>query len=98
MFLATLLNILPLELEMGLLAGFAIASSGYIQAYSKKGCDGKREKFDIDKFFTTVLIGGAVGLLLAFVGSFEGAINLFLVNAGIVSIVSSLIKAFLRIK
>jgi len=98
MILAELITILPLELEMGLLAGLAVAISGYIQAYSKIDKDGKRENFSADKFATTVLIGGVVGFILAFVGTFEGAISLFLINAGIVAIVGSLIKAFLRMK
>ncbi|MDD3084107.1 MAG: hypothetical protein PHP82_03730 [Candidatus ainarchaeum sp.] len=96
MFL-TIISFLPLELEMGLLAGFAVASSGYIQAYSRMDEKGNREKFNVDKFFTTIVIGGAVGLGLAFVGSFENTMNLFLINAGIVAIVGSLIKAILRI-
>ena len=98
MILAELATTFPLELEMGLLAGLAVAIAGYIQAYSKRDAEGKREKFSIDKFVTTVLIGGAAGLCLAFIGTFEGAISLFLVNAGIVAIVGSLIKAFLRLK
>lgn len=98
MILAELITFLPLELEMGILAGLAVAISGYIQAYSKKTEDGKHEKFSADKFVTTVLIGGAAGLALAFIGQFDGAVTLFLVNAGIVAIVGSLIKAFLRIK
>jgi len=98
MILAELLTLLPLELEMGILAGFAVAISGYIQAYSKPDKDGNREKFSFDKFVTTVLIGGAAGLSLAFIGNFEGTISLFLVNAGIIAIVGSLIKAFLRMK
>jgi hypothetical protein len=93
-----LFGFLPLELEMGLLAGFAVAFSGYIQAYSKKDDKGVREKFSVDKFLATVIIGGCAGLFLGFVGTFEGTISIFLVNAGIVAIVGSLIKAFLRIK
>jgi hypothetical protein len=89
---------LPLEIELGLLAGLAVAASGYIQAYSKKDKDGKREKFSVDKFFTTVFIGGLAGLVLSFFGTFESTISIFLVNAGIVAIVGSLVKAFLRIK
>jgi len=89
---------LPLEVEMGLLAGLAVAISGYIQAYSKKKKDGAREKFSADKFITTVLIGGVAGATLAFFGTLQGTLELFLVNAGIVAIVGSLIKAFLRIK
>ena len=98
MILAEFVTFLPLELEMGLLAGFAVAISGYIQAYSKKDKEGNREKFSVDKFVTTVLIGGAAGLCLAFIGQFDGAVSLFLINAGIVAIVGSLIKAFLRMK
>jgi hypothetical protein len=92
-----LFNFLPLELEMGLLAGLAVAVSGYIQAYSKKDDKGNREKFNVDKFFTTIIIGGVVGLGLAFVGSFENTMSIFLINAGIVAIVGSLVKAILRI-
>ena len=98
MILVEFISFLPLELEMGLLAGLAVAFSGYVQAYSKKDKDGNREKFSVDKFVTTTLIGGGAGLCLAFIGNFDGAISLFLVNAGIVAIVGSLIKAFLRIK
>jgi len=98
MILVELVTFLPLELEMGILAGLAVAISGYIQAYSKKTTDGSHEKFSADKFVTTVLIGGAAGLCLAFIGQFDGAVTLFLVNAGIVAIVGSLIKAFLRMK
>jgi len=98
MILAEFIAFLPLELEMGILAGLAVAISGYIQAYSKKDKDGNREKFSVDKFITTVLIGGAAGLSLAFIGQFQGTISLFLINAGIIAIVGSLIKAFLRIK
>jgi hypothetical protein len=98
MILAEMMTILPIELEMGLLAGLAVAISGYIQAYSKKDKDGNREKFSIDKFFTTILIGGAVGIVLAYFGTFQGTLSLFLINAGIVAIVGSLIKAILRIK
>ena len=93
-----MITFLPLEIEMGILAGLAVASSGYIQAYSNKDKDGKHEKFSIDKFTTTVLIGGGAGLSLAFIGHFQGTVSLFLVNAGIVAIVGSLIKAFLRLK
>ena len=98
MILVEFISFLPLELEMGLLAGLAVAFSGYVQAYSKKDKDGNREKFSVDKFVTTTLIGGGAGLWLAFIGNFDGAISLFLVNAGIVAIVGSLIKAFLRLK
>ncbi|MBT4870227.1 MAG: hypothetical protein HON47_01500 [Candidatus Diapherotrites archaeon] len=98
MILAELITFLPLELEMGLLAGLAVAIAGYVQAYSKVNTDGTREKFSVDKFVTTVLIGGGAGLVLAFVGNFQGTLSLFLINAGIVAIVGSLIKAFLRIK
>ncbi len=93
-----LFGLLPLELEMGLLAGFAVAVSGYIQAYSKKDDNGNREKFSTDKFCATVIIGGLAGLFLAFIGSFNDTLTIFLVNAGIIAIVGSLIKAFLRIK
>jgi hypothetical protein len=93
-----MMTFLPVAIEMGILAGFAVAISGYIQAYSTKDKDGNREKFSIDKFTTTVLIGGASGAGLAFIGSFEGTLSLFLINAGIIAIVGSLIKAFLRLK
>ena len=93
-----MITILPLEIEMGILAGLAVALSGYIQAYSHKDKDGKREKFNVDKFTTTVLIGGVSGACLSYVGTFEGTISLFLINAGIVAIVGSLVKAFLRLK
>ena len=89
---------LPIELETGLLAGLAVAITGYLQAYSKKDKDGTREKFSIDKFLTTVLIGGAIGMGLAFVGTFEGAVSMFLIDAGIIAIVGSLIKAMLRLR
>ncbi len=95
---STMFSILPIELEMGLLAGFAVATTGYIQAYSKKDEKGNREKFSIDKFFMTIIIGGLAGIFLAFIGSFENSMNLFLINAGIVAIVGSLIKAVLRLK
>ena len=51
-------TLLPLEIELGLLAGLAVAATGYIQAYSKVDKEGNREKFSIDKFFITVFIGG----------------------------------------
>ena len=98
MMLVEMITFFPLELEMGLLAGLAVAIAGYIQAYSKIDKTGTREKFSVDKFVTTVLIGGAAGFCLAFIGNFQGTISLFLINAGIVAIVGSLIKAFLRIK
>ncbi|MFA5764392.1 MAG: hypothetical protein WC915_06300 [archaeon] len=93
-----MITILPLEIEMGILAGLAVATSGYIQAYSYKDKDGKHEKFSIDKFTTTVLIGGLSGAFLSYIGTFEGTLSLFLINAGIVAIIGSLIKAFLRLK
>ena len=93
-----MITFLPLEIEMGLLAGLAVATSGYIQAYSNKDKNGNHEKFSVDKFTTTVLIGGGTGVILAYIGSFEGTLSLFLINAGIVAIVGSLIKAILRIK
>jgi hypothetical protein len=98
MILAELITFFPIELEMGLLAGLAVAISGYVQAYSHIDKDGNREKFSFDKFITTVLIGGGAGICLAFIGQFQGTISLFLINAGIVAIVGSLIKAFLRLK
>lgn len=92
------ISFLPLELEMGFLAGLAVAISGYIKAYSKKDDKGTREKFDFEKFLTTIMIGGVAGLFLAFIGSFQSAMSLFLINAGIVAIVGSLIKAMLRFR
>jgi len=41
---------------------------------------------------------GYVGAILGYVGSFEGALAMLLVDAGIIAIVGSLIKALLRIK
>jgi len=89
---------LPLEIELGLFAGLAVAMSGYIQAYTKVDEKGNREKFSADKFFSTILIGGVIGAILGYIGSFEGTVSMFLIDAGIVAIVGSLIKAFLRIK
>jgi len=93
-----MITLLPIEIELGLMAGLAVAASGYIQAYSKKDEKGVREKFSLDKFVTTIIIGGAVGAVLAFIGSFEGTIAMFLIDAGIVAIVGSLVKAFMRMK
>jgi hypothetical protein len=89
---------LPLEVELGLLAGLAVAGSGYIQAYSKVDEKGNREKFSLDKFASTVLIGIVIGAVLGYIGTIEGTVSMFLVDAGIVAIVGSLIKAFLRVK
>lgn len=92
------ITFLPLALEMGILAGLAVATAGYIQAYAKVDKDGKREKFSVDKFSTTVLIGAVAGGVMGFFGEFESTFSLFLINAGIVAIVGSLVKAFLHIK
>lgn len=89
-------NILPVDIELGILAGLAVAISGYLQAYSKKDKDGKREAFSIDKFSTTVLIGAIAGGIMAYLSIFDGALTIFLTSAGIVAIVDSLIKTFLR--
>jgi hypothetical protein len=93
-----LVTFLPLEIEVGLLAGLAVAVAGYLQAYSKVDEKGNREKFSLDKFGSTVIIGGVVGAILGYVGSFEGALATLLMDAGIVAIVGSLVKAILRIK
>lgn len=89
---------LPLEIELGILAGLAVAVSGYLQAHSKVDEKGNREKFSVDKFTITVLIGGVVGATLGYIGSFEGALGMLLIDAGIVAIVGSLVKALLNIK
>jgi len=91
-------SLLPLSIELGILAGLAVAIAGYIQAYSKKDEEGKREKFSVDKFTVTVIIGALVGGMMAFVSDIDYAVSIFLINAGIVAIVGSLVKAFLRIK
>lgn len=87
---------LPLEIELGVLAGLAVAVSGYLQAYSKVDDKGNREKFSIDKFTTTVLIGVVAGGFLASINLPNSSISIFLASAGIVAIVDSLIKSFLR--
>lgn len=92
-----MLGIFPLEIEIGILAGLAVAVAGYLQAYSKVDEKGNREKFSIDKFTTTVLIGVVAGGFLASVNLPNSSIGIFLASAGIVAIVDSLVKAFLRI-
>ncbi len=89
-------GIFPLEVELGILAGLAVAVSGYLQAFSKSDSSGKREKFSIDKFTTTVLIGVLAGGLISFVNLNGSAVTIFLSSAGIVAIVDSLVKVFLR--
>ncbi len=89
-------SVLPLSIELGILAGLAVAGSGYIQEYSKKHKDGSHEKFNVDKFAMTVAIGAVVGGAMAFISDFDSAVTLFLVNAGIIAIIGSLVKAFFR--
>jgi len=86
---------LPLSIELGLLAGLAVAASGYFQEYSKGD---KAEKFNVDKFTLTVLMGGGIGAVMAFVSELDYALTLFFVNAGIVAIIGSFIKSILRMK
>jgi len=88
----------PLDVELGILAGLAVAISGYVQAYTKVDEKGNHEKFSIDKFCTTVIIGAVVGGFVSYLQLFDDAVTIFLSSAGIVAIVGSLIKAFLRIK
>jgi hypothetical protein len=86
-------NILPPDIELGILAGFAVAISGYLQAYSKD----KKEKFSIDKFTTTVVIGAIAGGLMASFTLVNSSIAIFLTSAGIVAIVDSLVKTIIRV-
>ena len=90
-------SLLPLSLELGILAGLAVAISGYIQAYAKVDEKGNREKFSIDKFTYTIIIGAVIGGIMAFASDMDYGITLFLVDAGIVAIVGSLIKAMLHL-
>jgi prolipoprotein diacylglyceryltransferase len=86
-------EILPLNIQLGLLAGFAVAAAGYFQECSKGE---KAEKFSIDKFTITVIIGGIIGALMTFFSEIDSAITLFLVNIGIITIISSFVKSILR--
>ena len=90
------LDFLPLDIELGILAGLAVAISGYLQAYSKVDKGGKREKFSIDKFTITVLLGVIAGGLLSSINMIDSGVAIFLASAGIVAIVDSLVKTFLR--
>lgn len=92
-----MIGIFPLEIEIGILAGLAVAVAGYLQAYSKMDDKGSRENFSIDKFTTTVLIGVIAGGFLASINLPDSSISIFLASAGIVAIVDSLVKSFLRI-
>lgn len=89
-------DFLPLEIELGVLAGLTVAVSGYLQAYAKVDKDGKREKFSIDKFTITVLLGLVAGGLLGSINMVDSGIAIFLASAGIVAIIDSLVKTFLR--
>jgi len=91
-------TLLPIEIELGIFAGLAVAMAGYIKAYSKVDDKGKREKFDLEKFLTTVLIGAIVGGGVSMIGQMDAAANIFLASMGATIIVDDLIKAFLRIK
>jgi small basic protein len=84
-------SILPFDLELGIFAGLAIAVSGYLKAYTK-------EKFNPERFITTVLLGAVVGGVLSFVSTIDGAVMMFLATAGTVTIVDDLVKGFLRIE
>ena len=91
-------TILPLDIELGIFAGLAVAMAGYLQAYSKKNDKGEREKFSINKFLTTVFIGAVIGGGMTFLSTVDSAVMTFLSTAGIIVIVESIIKAFLRMK
>jgi hypothetical protein len=88
-------SLLPLSIELGLLAGIAVAAAGYFQEYSKGE---NAEKFSIDKFTLTVLIGGTIGAGMAFISGMDYAISLFFINIGIVTIIGSFIRSCLRMK
>jgi prolipoprotein diacylglyceryltransferase len=91
-------TILPFDIEMGILAGLAVAIAGYLQAYSKSDEKGIHEKFSLEKFVTTVLLGALLGGAISYVSLMDGAVTVFLATAGSVTIVESLVKAFLRLE
>ena len=88
-------SLLPLSIELGILAGLAVAAAGYFQEQSKGD---KAEKFSIDKFTLTVVMGGVIGAIMAFISEIDYAITLFFVNVGIVAIIGSFVRSVLRMK
>jgi hypothetical protein len=91
-------TILPLDVELGIFAGLAVAMAGFLKAYSKRNDKGEHEKFSIDKFFMTVVLGAAIGGMMTYLSSLDWAVMIFLSTAGTTVIVESIIKAFLRMK
>ena len=89
-------TMLPLDVELGLFAGLAVAFSGYLKVLAIADKDGKREGFDFQRFFTTILIGAVVGGGVSYVQMFDSAVTLFLATAGLTVIIDDLVKAFLR--
>ena len=61
-------SLLPLSIELGLLAGLAVAAAGYFKEYSKGD---KAEKFSVNKFILTVMMGGVIGAAMAFISEID---------------------------
>ena len=91
-------SLLPVDIEVGILAGLAVALAGYLQAYFKESDPSKREKFNWDKFLATVMIGAIAGGFLSYCSVLDDGVALFLSSAGIVAITESLIKILISLK
>ena len=91
-------TILPFDLEMGIFAGLAVAVAGYLKAYAKTDEKGNREKFNFEKFLTTVFLGAIIGGTLSYVSLRDDAVMMFLSTAGITVIIEDIIIAILRLE
>ncbi len=91
-------SILPLDVEVGILAGLAVGLAGYFQAYFKEPNSEKREKFNWDKFLATVFLGAIAGGFLSYSSLLDDGVALFLSSAGIIAITESFIKILMRLK
>jgi hypothetical protein len=94
-----MVSILPIDIELGIFAGLAVAMAGYLKEYSKVDAKGAHtEKFSIDKFATTVILGAIIGGILSYLSLIDEGVLLFLSTAGTVSIVEDLMKGIMRLK
>ncbi|MFA6065339.1 MAG: hypothetical protein WC746_05845 [archaeon] len=91
-------TILPFDLEMGIIAGLAVAVAGYLKAYAKTDEKGNREAFSLDKFATTVILGAFIGGGLSVISLQDDAVMMFLSTAGITVIIEDVIVALLRLE
>ncbi|MCS7365239.1 MAG: hypothetical protein NDF54_07385 [archaeon GB-1867-035] len=76
---------------IGLYAGLAYGTTGYLKSLKK---DGSFEKFDPYKFLQSIIVGGVSGVISAYMGWTLEAAQEFVLNTGMVALIEN-VKKFL---